>query len=81
MTRLLIRLFVKNSEDTANPAVRKSYGTLTDVMQTGANDVYEVKDASGKAVLIPAIPDVIQETDLAGGVMRIRPLEGLLDAN
>ena len=59
----------------------KSYGTLTDVMQTGANDVYEVKDASGKAVLIPAIPDVIQETDLAGGVMRIRPLEGLLDAN
>lgn len=29
MTRLLIRLFVKNSEDTENPAVRKSYGTLS----------------------------------------------------
>ena len=54
----------------------KSYGKLTDVMQTGANDVYEVKDADGKTVLIPAIPDVVQETDLDGGVMRIRPLEG-----
>ena len=53
----------------------KSYGKLTDVMQTGANDVYEVKDADGKTVLIPAIPDVVQETDLDGGVMRIRPLE------
>ena len=29
MTRLLIRLFVKNSGDTENPAVRKSYGTLS----------------------------------------------------
>ncbi len=28
MTRLLIRLFVKNSDDTENPAVRKSYGTF-----------------------------------------------------
>ncbi|MFR6496140.1 MAG: ribosome maturation factor RimM [Ruminococcus sp.] len=59
----------------------KSYGKLTDVMQTGANDVYEVRDADGKTVLIPAIPDVVQETDLDGGVMRIRPLEGLFDAD
>ena len=29
MTKLLIRLFVKNSGDTENPAVRKSYGTLS----------------------------------------------------
>ena len=59
----------------------KSYGKLSDVMQTGANDVYEIKDETGKAVLIPAIPDVVQETDLDGGVMRIRPLEGLFDAD
>ena len=54
---------------------------LSDVMQTGANDVYEIKDETGKTVLIPAIPDVVQETDLDGGVMRIRPLEGLFDAD
>ena len=59
----------------------KSYGKLTDVMQTGANDVYEVKDAEGKTVLNTAIPDVVKETDLDGGVMRIRPLEGLFDAD
>ena len=59
----------------------KSYGKLSDVMQTGANDVYGVQDGTRKTVLIPAIPDVVQETDLDGGVMRIRPLEGLFDAD
>ena len=43
--------------------------------------MYEIKDETGKTVLIPAIPDVVQETDLDGGVMRIRPLEGLFDAD
>lgn len=58
------------------------YGTLKDVMQTGANDVYEVRDeAQKKSYWIPAIPDVIIETDVDGGIMKIRPLEGLLDAN
>lgn len=58
-----------------------SYGTLKDVLQTGANDVYVVQSESGKEVLIPAIPDVVVETNLEYGCMKIRPLEGLLDAN
>lgn len=58
----------------------KVYGKLTEVFQTGANDVYEVKAENGTAVLIPAIPDVIVKTDLENGVMTIRPLEGLFDA-
>lgn len=58
------------------------YGTLKDVAQTGANDVYEVFDEENKKTYwIPAIPDVVTETDVDGGVMKIRPLEGLLDAN
>lgn len=58
------------------------YGTLKDVSQTGANDVYEVFDEENKKTYwIPAIPDVVIETDVDGGVMKIRPLEGLLDAN
>ncbi|MBQ8514193.1 MAG: 16S rRNA processing protein RimM [Ruminococcus sp.] len=58
------------------------YGTLRDVSQTGANDVYEVRDEEQKkSYWIPAIPDVVIETDVDGGVMKIRPLEGLLDAN
>lgn len=57
------------------------YGRLTDVLQTGANDVYEVKEETGKTILIPAIPDVVLETNLEEGVMLIRPLEGLFDAD
>ena len=55
------------------------YGELTDVSQTGANDVYHIRFADGKERLIPAIDQVVIETDLEGGVMKIRPLEGLFD--
>ena len=52
------------------------YGKITDVMQTGANDVYTVTAEEGDT-LIPAISDVVMETDLEAGEIRIRPLEGL----
>ena len=35
------------------------FGTLKDVMETGANDVYVVKDENGKEVLLPAIKECI----------------------
>lgn len=54
------------------------YGKLTDVLQTGANDVYEVTKHKA-SFLLPAIPEVIVETDIEGGVMRVRLPEGLLD--
>jgi len=55
------------------------WGTLTDVLFTGANDVYVLMDEAKKQRLIPAIPDVIVETDITGGIMRIRPLKGLFE--
>lgn len=57
----------------------RCYGELSDVTQTGANDVYHIKREDGKEVLIPAIPDVVLETDIEGGRMVIRPLKGLFD--
>ncbi len=58
----------------------EEYGTVKDVFQTGANDVYEiVKD--GKTCYVPAIPDVIIETDIENKLLLIRPLEGLFDEN
>lgn len=54
------------------------YGELSDVSETGANDVYHVKNGE-VVVLIPAIPDVVIETDIQGGVMKIRPMKGLFD--
>lgn len=55
------------------------YGELTDVSQTGANDVYHIRFADGKERYIPAIPQVVVQTDLENRIMRIRPLDGLFD--
>lgn len=54
-------------------------GTLTDVMQTGANDVYCVKTEEGKEVLLPAIKDCILKVDLDRQEMLVHVLDGLLD--
>ena len=63
--------------DADDPAVR--YGTLTDVSRTGANDVWHVTAADGREYLMPAIPDGEIETDVAAGIIRIRPMKGLFD--
>ena len=68
--------------DVIDADTGKIWGKLRDVMQTGANDVYSVWNAEKKReYLVPAIPDVVLETDIAGGRMVIRPLEGLFDAD
>ncbi len=55
------------------------YGTLTDVLETGANNVYQVTFPDGKDRLVPAIEQVVIERDVDAGIMRIRPMEGLFD--
>lgn len=54
------------------------YGIISDVSETGANDVWHVKKADNE-YLIPAIPDVIIDTDVISGVIKIRPLRGLFN--
>ena len=57
----------------------KEYGKLVEVSETGANDVYHVENEDGKIYYLPAIPQVIAETDIENGVMKITPLDGLFD--
>ncbi|MCQ2417365.1 MAG: ribosome maturation factor RimM [Oscillospiraceae bacterium] len=57
----------------------KIYGKLNDVLQTGANDVYEIKTESGKMLLAPVIPEVVLQIDFDADTILIRPLEGLFD--
>jgi 16S rRNA processing protein RimM len=52
-------------------------GTLADVMETGANDVYVV-DNKGQQILLPAIPDVVKSIDLEKGQMVIEVIDGLI---
>jgi 16S rRNA processing protein RimM len=53
-------------------------GVLSDVMQTGANDVYVVQ-ADQKEYLIPAIRSVIKTVDLSTGTMLIEDMPNMLD--
>lgn len=54
------------------------YGKITDVMQTGANDVYVI-EGNGREYLVPAIADVVISTDIDANSMTIRALEGLFE--
>ena len=53
-------------------------GELTDVMTTGANDVYVVKTTDGKEVLLPAIKECVLNVDMNERVMSVHIMEGLL---
>ena len=57
----------------------RRYGTLTDVSQTGANDVWHVTAEDGREYLLPAIPDVVIDADVAADRVLIRPLKGIFD--
>ncbi len=54
-------------------------GCLTEVMETGANDVYVVETEDGKELLLPAIRDCILDVDLDEEVMTVHILPGLFD--
>lgn len=54
------------------------FGTLKDVMETGANDVYVIKTAEGGEVLIPAIKECILAVDVEENTMTIHLMKGLI---
>ncbi|MCR4807263.1 MAG: ribosome maturation factor RimM [Lachnospiraceae bacterium] len=56
----------------------KSLGTLEDVLQTGANDVYVIGLEDGGELLLPAIKQCILDVDVAAGFMKVHVLEGLM---
>ena len=53
-------------------------GTITDIIHTGSNDVYVVRDHA-REVLIPALQSVVQSIDIARGEMHLFPMQGLFD--
>lgn len=52
-------------------------GELVEILETGANDVYVVRDDSGREILLPNIPSVILDLEPASRTMRVHLLEGL----
>ncbi len=52
-------------------------GTLTDVIQTGANDVYVFSKEGVEDLLVPKIPDCVKEISLEEGRVLVHLLPGL----
>lgn len=52
-------------------------GTIRDVIPTGSNDVYEVIDEKGRAILIPALKAVVKEVDIEGAKIKVDLMPGL----
>lgn len=55
------------------------YGTITDCLQTGSNDVYVVEKKGSAPILVPALEDVILEVNIEEKYMTVKLPEGLLD--
>jgi 16S rRNA processing protein RimM len=54
-------------------------GRVTEIIETGANDVYVITNQSGAEMLIPAIKDVVIKIDPPAGEVRVRLLDGLIN--
>jgi 16S rRNA processing protein RimM len=63
---------LKVVDESGNPL-----GELVEILETGANDVYIVRDESGKDILLPAIPSVILDLNVDRGLLKVHLLEGL----
>ncbi len=67
----LIGLAVRTAEGT-------ELGTLTEVLETGANDVYIIDSPEYGELLIPVTHETILETNIAQGYVLVQLPEGLL---
>ena len=56
----------------------ENLGVITDVSQTGANDVWHIT-RENKEYLIPSIPDVVIDVNIDEEKVIIRPLKGIFD--
>lgn len=70
--------------DILNLEVREQNGRVLgrvgDVIKTGSNDVYVLKDTfNKKQILIPVIDSVVKEVNIGGGYVIVELMKGLID--
>jgi 16S rRNA processing protein RimM len=56
----------------------RNYGVITDVINRGASDIYEIKMPNEKTAYLPAVAEFVQKTDLENGVF-VTPIPGIFD--
>lgn len=64
---------VEVADDAGN-----SLGALAEILETGANDVYIIRDEAGKEILLPNIPAVILNVDMVARRMTVHLIDGLI---
>ncbi|MBQ6575611.1 MAG: 16S rRNA processing protein RimM [Lachnospiraceae bacterium] len=63
---------------TATDEAKQVSGTITEVIQTGANDVYVIDTGNGQ-LLLPAIKQCVLDVDIESHTVKIHILDGLMD--
>jgi 16S rRNA processing protein RimM len=64
--------------DVIDATTQEDLGSVVDIIETGANDVYLVRGGRYGEVLVPAIKDVVKDIDPSSGRMLVEPLPGML---
>ncbi len=59
----------------------QALGEISEILTTGGNDVYVVRDGTGQECLVPALRTIVREIDTSAGRMVIDPPPGLLDGD
>ncbi len=54
-------------------------GEVTDVIETGANNVFAVRLEEGREILFPVIPDCIKKVDTEAGIVTAHIMKGLME--
>lgn len=75
------RYFVTDIEGlTVREESGRVLGVVDEVIKTGSNDVYSLKDTfNNKPILIPVIDEVIIETNIQEGYITVCLMKGLID--
>jgi 16S rRNA processing protein RimM len=59
----------------------ENLGEISDVIATGANDVYVVSKEGSEDILLPAIRECVKAVDVEGGTVMVHLLPGLRELN
>ena len=54
-------------------------GTVKEILETGANNVFQIETEEGKELLFPSIPECIKKVDVEKGEVTAHIMPGLLD--
>lgn len=68
----LLGLRVENSDGAV-------LGTVSDLIQAGAGELYEIRDPDGRLHYIPAVSEFVKDINLEAGFIRVKLIEGLWD--